>query len=375
MGDNIYLVDENNNLSKMSQSQYENEDLFQDLIEKFPQLLAGEQIDPDNPRSWILISREMSVSIAGEDGNSGYLDHLFIDQDAITTLVEVKRSTDTRIRREVVGQMMDYAANAIVYWPIEAIRDKYEKQVAAKHSQSLADIGITEDKEEAYWQNVSTNLKAGKLRLLFIADKIPLSLQRIIEFLNDQMSQTEVLGLEIKQYLSTDGVRTLVPQIVGQTTLGLQAKGKAESRDWDEESFMEDALATSGAGALQVCRQLLQGFKGMGCRIWYGHGKEHGSFVPIYDGDTPHQLCSIGQWAGTTIEIYFQHYKAPYDTPEKRLQLKEKLERIPGIVIPENRLTKRPNFKWDVLAEPEAMGAFLQIFREYIADVKEIEEN
>ena len=27
------------------------------------------------------------------------------------TLVEVKRSSDTRIRREVVGQMLDYAAN------------------------------------------------------------------------------------------------------------------------------------------------------------------------------------------------------------------------------------------------------------------------
>ena len=30
------------------------------------------------------------------------------------TLVEVKRSSDTRIRREVVGQMLHYAANAVV---------------------------------------------------------------------------------------------------------------------------------------------------------------------------------------------------------------------------------------------------------------------
>jgi hypothetical protein len=33
------------------------------------------------------------------------------DQNAVPTLVEVKRSSDTRIRREVVGQMLDYAAN------------------------------------------------------------------------------------------------------------------------------------------------------------------------------------------------------------------------------------------------------------------------
>lgn len=36
--------------------------------------------------------------------------------------MEVKRSTDTRIRREVVGQMLDYAANGVRYWPAEELR-------------------------------------------------------------------------------------------------------------------------------------------------------------------------------------------------------------------------------------------------------------
>ena len=50
------------------------------------------------------------------------VDHLFLDQDSVPTLVEVKRSSDTRIRREVVGQLIDYAANAVVYWPVEMLR-------------------------------------------------------------------------------------------------------------------------------------------------------------------------------------------------------------------------------------------------------------
>jgi hypothetical protein len=53
------------------------------------------------------------------------LDHLFLDQDGVPTLVEVKRGTDTRIRREVVGQMLDYAANGVVYWPLETIRASF----------------------------------------------------------------------------------------------------------------------------------------------------------------------------------------------------------------------------------------------------------
>ncbi len=53
------------------------------------------------------------------------VDDLFVDQDAVPTLVEVKRSSDTRIRREVVGQMLDYAANAVAHWELERIRASF----------------------------------------------------------------------------------------------------------------------------------------------------------------------------------------------------------------------------------------------------------
>jgi hypothetical protein len=43
----------------------------------------------------------------------------------VPTLVEVKRRADTRIRREVVGQMLDYAANGVVYWPLEQLRELF----------------------------------------------------------------------------------------------------------------------------------------------------------------------------------------------------------------------------------------------------------
>lgn len=61
------------------------------------------------PRRWLLVSREWGVP--REEGGGGHwsLDHLFLDQEGVPTLVEVKRSSDTRLRREVVGQMLDYA--------------------------------------------------------------------------------------------------------------------------------------------------------------------------------------------------------------------------------------------------------------------------
>ena len=56
------------------------------------------------------------------DQNRWSLDHLFLDQEGIPTFVECKRSTDTRARREVVAQMLDYAANGLQYWSMERIQ-------------------------------------------------------------------------------------------------------------------------------------------------------------------------------------------------------------------------------------------------------------
>ncbi len=40
---------------------------------------------------------------------------------------------------------------------------------------------------ETFWANVKTNLQAGKVRTLFVADEIPSESRRIVEFLNEQM--------------------------------------------------------------------------------------------------------------------------------------------------------------------------------------------
>jgi hypothetical protein len=61
---------------------------------------CGRDIDPHDPRRFLLVRREAPVA-------SLLLDHLSVDQDAIPTLVETKRGEDTRGRREVVAQMLD----------------------------------------------------------------------------------------------------------------------------------------------------------------------------------------------------------------------------------------------------------------------------
>jgi hypothetical protein len=113
------------------------------------------------PRVLLLIAREAGVP--GEQGGGGRwaVDDLFLDQDAIPTLVEVKRSSDTRIRREVVGQMLDYAANAVVYWPVDHLYTQFETQCRARNldpDQELAAF-LGPDADPTTWQRAKTNCR------------------------------------------------------------------------------------------------------------------------------------------------------------------------------------------------------------------------
>lgn len=369
MAGSIFVI-KDDKVIELKESKFDNELSFQELIEKYPNILAGDQITPNDPRKWIFISREIGVPAQLDGGNQWFLDHLFIDHESIPTFIEVKRSTDTRIRREVVAQMLDYAANATEYWPIETIRNLYDDQ---KRNLS-EDLDIEPDKEELFWDTVSSNLRLGKIRLLFVADEIPMSLQRIIEFLNNQMTETEVLGLEIKQFISNENLTTLVPKIIGLTSESFISKQRPIGQ-WDEESFMAAVKNLSGPEAVSIATTILREFEKLGCRIWWGQGKKYASFYPVYDGKQSQTLFSVYTFTKSThIEIQFQYFREPLNTFEKRKEIQRRLQEIDGVIIPDNQLETRPSFDWSILKKKDNLEKFIKIFSDLIDEIKVFDE-
>jgi hypothetical protein len=243
MAKKAFLIsDKGEPLRPMVEQAYESEDMLQGLLAQYPDLLAGDEMDPDNPRRWLLVTREMGVPDAADSAGRWSLDHLFLDQDGILTLVEVKRATDTRARREVVAQMLDYAANAVLYWPHEQIVAAFERTARAagrEPAEVLAEFLAPEAVDESmnvagqFWTRVKTNLAAEHIRMVFVADQIPRELQRIVEFLNDQMDPAKVIAVEVQQFVG-EGIRTLVPRTVGQTVRSTpKGTGQSEGREWD----------------------------------------------------------------------------------------------------------------------------------------------
>ena len=91
MSSGVFLIQTDGQLVEMSEEDYGSEADFQELLAKYPNLLAGNQINDAEPRRWLLISREAALSSEENGGDRWSVDHLFLDQDAIPTLVEVKR--------------------------------------------------------------------------------------------------------------------------------------------------------------------------------------------------------------------------------------------------------------------------------------------
>lgn len=376
MNEKIYIIDNNQQLREMEARDYDDEDLLQTMLADHPDLLAGHQINEQEPRRWMLVAREMGVPDAEGGANRWSLDHLFLDQDGIPTLVEVKRAADTRIRREVVGQMFDYAANALLHWPLETVERSFEATCQSKDlDPDVVVAGLlglqpeAEEEIEAYWTAVENNLKNGRLRLIFLADRIPIELRRIIEFLNEQMHSTEVLGVELRQF-ADDELKVITPRVVGQTTAAEKAK-QTKGIQWDEPLFINNLQENRGDEDVKVAAAIMEWARSKGLRELWGKGKRFGSLTPIYDDSVGNSHSLFRMYSEGSLELYFQWYKRhpPFDTVEKRLELMEKLNDIPGISLTRDVITRRPSVPLAIFRDEENLKTFLSIYEWYISQI------
>ncbi len=374
MSSGMFLIQSDGQLVEMLEKPYSSEDLLQGLLAKYPNLLAGDQINNANPRKWLLISREAPLA-SEENGPSRWsVDHLFLDQDAVPTLVEVKKSNNTDIRRKVVGQMLDYAANAVLYWPVEEIKSMFEATCRGQDinpDKKLEEFLDSPGETERFWQRAKENLITGKIRLLFVSDEIPTELRRIVEFLNSQMNRAEVLAVEIKQYTGQDQ-RSLVPRVIGQTEEAIQIKGDAKSgRTWDEDSFFRDLESRKGKSDVDIARKILEWSKDRLPRFWWGKGNIDGSVFPILDYNGINYY-PIAIWSYGKLEIQFKllQSRPPFDAESKRQEILNRLNQIPGFNIPADAINRFPKVELSVLQNEDSLKQFLEVLDWVVQEIK-----
>ncbi len=359
----------------MTEQPYGLESHLQEWIALHPPLLAGDQMNSENPRRWILIGRELAIPSELDGSGRWPIDHLFIDQDAIPTIVEAKRSNNPEIRRQVVGQMIDYAANAIRYLPISSIRSCFEATCMERKTESskkLSDLLGPDADAEQFWGLVESNLQAGRIRLVFVGNIIPPELRRAVEYLNDQMKDAEVLAVEVKQFKG-EGVTTLVPRVIGQTERAQQKKTASSAsvkRVQSEQTFFAELREARTPDEVSAIRRFHGWAMEYGIEIVWGTS-QMGSMSPIV---THKGVRHYFGWFWTNGKIYvdFRDMRPhpPFSDLALREELRTRLEKINGAPLPLNAVDRQPSINMSAIATEDGLAQFLDTFAWYVETIR-----
>jgi hypothetical protein len=178
-------------LGASPQSDGYDEGWLQDLIFAHPQAMPINELDPAYG-PLIPICKELDTRAAG------YIDALFMNPLGMLTLVECKLWRNPEARREVIGQILDYA-RTLKKWTFsdlqrEAARARKEQSFdLAAH---MANQGHSSNFDErAFVDNVTRNLQKGRALLLVVRDGIREGVEAIAEYLQAATSLQFTFGL------------------------------------------------------------------------------------------------------------------------------------------------------------------------------------
>lgn len=258
----VFTVDENGGIVRMRPAAPRDEDSMQALVARHPAVIE------DDDGELLLIRREQPISDGLTSGGRWSVDHLFVTRNAVPVLVELKRAVDTRLRREVVGQLLEYAANAAAYWQPGNLAAAFAESAAADGNdpEALLDSFLQGADPDQFWNTVDANFSAGRIKLVFVADEIPSELARIVEFLNDQM-RADVRAVELSWFTSTDGnLTTLAPRVIGQTEQSKSIKKTSASLPpISKEEWLQAHIAPVGNRTLEGARNFIEIVEALGC--------------------------------------------------------------------------------------------------------------
>jgi hypothetical protein len=347
----VYVISSDGSTEPMNRVRCTNEDReLQRLLEKNPDLLPGDQMNPDDPRRWLLIKREMPVQDPSTGRDRWSIDFFFADQSAIPTFVECKRYADTRARREVIGQMLEYAANGHYYWSKEMI-SSYAEATAQTRGTSIEEAIRTfqpddEETPDEFFSRIQENLREGQIRIVFFLEEASMELKSVVEFLNKQMERTEVLLVEARQF-SLNGVVVVSPTLFGFTEEARQVKRRVNvstsstvRKNWDENSFLADAEVWLTPDEIAAIRKLFDFLRSSSFDLSFGIGSKLGTFNVKRPPLLSRSLISGSSRGG--LSLAFGWTNGSEMAEEIRDFLRESAVSRLGFDVPDNYASKFP---------------------------------
>ena len=185
---------------------------LQDFLPLCPDVLPVADID-SNYADLTYVCNEASIKTSKK--GTGHVDVIFISKSGRLVLVETKLHRNPESCREVLGQILDYAANIRASdWDYSTLNDLYGKNdLYSDMQKKFKDL----PDEDTFIQNVNRYIKQAEFLMMIVGDTIRPTVENIAAFVNSPIDMKYKLTLcEIKTYKMGDKY-LVIPQLTTDT--------------------------------------------------------------------------------------------------------------------------------------------------------------
>jgi hypothetical protein len=190
-----------------------NESFLQALIERSPDLLPLSEIDMtfSNP---VHLCRELSTA-------AGRIDNFLVTNTGHPIIVECKLWRNQGARREVVGQILDYAKELARFTSADLEREVNRRLgTIGDVVFDLVHQAFPATDQIAFNDSLSRNLRKGRFMLLIVGDGVREDVESIAEYLAEHSGLHFTLGLvELSVFELQDSELLVTPRVLAKTTL------------------------------------------------------------------------------------------------------------------------------------------------------------
>lgn len=184
---------------------------IQDLVHKHPQSLPIEEVDPSF-KGPVAICRELMTP-------AGPIDNFLVTASGLPILVECKLWRNPEGRREVVGQIIDYAKE-LSRWTCSDLQREVSRRLG-RSGNAMLDLVREVDPsvdEIAFNDALSLNLRRGRFLLLIVGDGIREGVETIVEYLQRHAGLHFSMGLvEMPIFVMPGNELLVTPRVLART--------------------------------------------------------------------------------------------------------------------------------------------------------------
>jgi len=348
------LLIEGESIKVIDKVKFTEEGKLQDYLEKYPSLVPLSEI-VEGAADFLCIGREVPAG-------PGWLDLLFIDKDGLLTIVETKLAKNPEARREVIGQVIEYASYiskwtaddvyriANQYLKSDKVPDKCRNKTLYEVIEQFSPEGSFS--VDDFRSNIEQNLKNGRMRLIIAVDELIEALRAMVTFLNSY-SNFDIFLLQVSSFEESTSKKILFPSLFGYTPA--TAERSAQKRYWNEASFFADVKEKCEPKVASTIRKLYDFTKDNADTISWGTGRFTGSFTFRKSEKGVFTVSS-----GGLMSLNFGELRGKGVQEDSLQSFRMSLNKISGINITEEAIgaSKYPSIKAETLSDADNLGKF-----------------